>query len=117
MPKLEEVFNGIKKNQKKQREIMSAYRETLSNSHEYNEISEKLKTLKEKKKKIEDDAKAEFSNEFSQLEDLKLDMETDKELISDMVLNKLIKGESVELIDKNENQYEPIFNVRFKKIN
>lgn len=116
MPKLEEIFDRIKKNKKKQSEIRSTYKDTLSNSHEYSEIQEKIKILKEKKKKIEDDVKSDFSNDFSRLEDLKLDVETDKELMNDIAINSLVKGEPIELVDQYDNQYEPIFNVKFKKI-
>ncbi|MBT4277927.1 hypothetical protein HOD96_04240 [Candidatus Falkowbacteria bacterium] len=115
MPKLQEIFTRIQKTKKEQRKIRVLYKEALQNSHEYYELTEKLKELKEKKKQIEENVKADFNTEFSRLEDLKLEAETDKEILSDLALNQLIKGEKVEVIDQEENQYEPLFSVRFKK--
>lgn len=116
MEKLQEVFNNIEKIKKEQREIKKAYRDALLTSFEYKEVTEKLDSLKEKKRKIEDDIKEDFSSDFTRLEDLKIDLETEKEMLSDIALNKLVKGEKVEVKDKNEQPYEPVFSVKFKKI-
>ncbi len=115
MSKLQEVFARIQETKAEQRKIKSLYREALNNSQEYYEINEKLKELKNRKKQIEDNIKIEFEAEFSKLEKLKTELETDKEMLSNLALNQLIKGEKIELIDKDDNQYEPIFSVKFKK--
>lgn len=117
MGKLQDVFNNIEKIKKDQREIKKAYKDALNNSYEYSELIERLKNFKEKKKKIEEDIKEDFSSEFTRLEDLKIDLETEKEMLSDIALNRLVKGEKVEVKDRNDQPYEPIFSVKFKKIN
>lgn len=115
MGRLQDVFNNIEKLKKDQREIKKAYKDALSTSHEYGEVVEKVNELRDKKRKIEDDIKEDFSSEFTRLEDLKIDLETEKEMLSDIALNKLVKGEKVEVKDKNDVAYEPIFSVKFKK--
>ena len=39
----------------------------------------------------------------------------DIELMSDMALNKLVSGETVEVVDEAGDKYEPLFTVKFKK--
>lgn len=115
MSRLQDVFNRIQQTKKEQREIKSMYRDALTNSQRYQTVVEELKTLKEKKKKIEDSIKDEFRSEFNKLDTLKLDIENDNLLMSDLAINKLMKGETVEITDEKDNKYEPAFSVRFKK--
>ena len=116
MAKLQEVFDRIKETEKKQRELNSTFRDALASSHSYKEAVEKLKIAREKKKSIEEEVRSEFSSEFSRLEGLKLDMKTDKELLSDIALTSLMKGQTVEVHDEHDNEYEPIFSVKFNKV-
>ena len=115
MAKLEEIFNKIQNSKKEQREIKAMYKDSLSNSAEYKKIAEEIGELKEKKKRIEENAKHDFSSEFTKLDSLKTDIESDKTILADLAINQLMKGETVEIIDDYNNKYEPIFSVKFKK--
>ncbi|MDO8499549.1 MAG: hypothetical protein Q7S66_02705 [bacterium] len=115
MQNLQEIFARIQETKKKQKDIKSAYREALMNSQEYQELSAKLKTLRERKKQIESTVKQEFSSEFTKLDDMQIDLESDTVLLSDIAMSKLMKGETVEVTDEYDNKYEPVFNVKFKK--
>lgn len=115
MSRLQDVFNRIQKTKKEQKEIKAMYRDALTNNHRYQELLEEIKTLKEKKKKMEESIQDDFRSEFNKLETLKTDVENDILLMSDLAINKLIKGEPVEITDEKDNKYEPTFSVRFKK--
>ena len=115
MQDIQEIFNHIQEIKKKQKDIKSAYKEALDSSQEYGEINEKLKTLRERKKQIEAATKADFSSEFTKLDDYKIDLESDNAMLSDAALSKMVKGETVEVTDEYNNKYEPIFSVKFKK--
>ena len=91
------------------------YKQTLDNSEKYQRIKEELKQLKEKKKQIENEAKEEMSQELEELEKIKKSIADDQQLLSDVALNKVSKGESVEVTDENSAQYEPVFTVKFRK--
>lgn len=106
----------MQKTKKKQKEIRAAYKDALANSADYGKVVEDLKTLREKKKKIEMDTRADFSSEFRDLEAMKADAETDQEMLSDLALNTLVKGETVQVTDEFENKYEPVFVVKFKRV-
>lgn len=115
MQDIQEVFNRIQENKKKQKDIRRAYKDALENSQEYKEINDKMKTLRERKKQIENSIKESFSSEFTKLDDLKVDLESDMVMLGDISLTKLMKGETVEVVDQYNNIYDPLFSVRFKK--
>lgn len=115
MANLQEIFMRIKQNKQEQKKLKAVYKDSLDNNPEYRELNEKLKDLKIRKKQIETDIKSQFSSELTKLEDMKIDLDSDMEMISDLALNQLIKGERVTVKDENEAEYEPIFNVKFKK--
>jgi predicted nuclease with TOPRIM domain len=115
MSKIQEVFNRIQQTKKEQKKIRDMYKDALANSSKYKETTEKLKELKEKKKEIENDIKADFSQEFDKMETLKADIKNDQELISDISITKVSKGEKISIQDENNVSYEPVFTVRFRK--
>ncbi len=115
MNDLQAVFNRIRETRTKQKEIRRVYKDALDASHEYQEILEKLDTLKQRKKKIEFDLKNDNSNNFKALDAYKMHVKTDMEMLSDLALNKLMAGETVEVKDEDDQKYEPQFTVRFKK--
>lgn len=116
MANLQEIFNRIQETKREQKEIKSAYRDALANSVTYKEAIDKYKSLKEEKKKIEEQTKLEFKSELDRLDAIKQSLETDKILMSDLALNELTSGRTVEITDEYSNKYEPVFSVRFKKV-
>ena len=115
MAQLEEIFNRMQEAKKEQRSIRSMYKDALLNLQEYQNIVVDLDNLKKKKKQIEAQVQEDFGADFQKLDEIKLDLETDRELLSDMALNKYVKGETVEIIDQYENKYEPVFSVKFRR--
>jgi predicted nuclease with TOPRIM domain len=117
MQNLQEVFNRIKATKKEQKEIRKAYKDSLSASQSYKETVEKISGHKLRKKQIEEETKKELGQEYVKLESLKKDIDLDKEMLTDIAISTLMKGETVELADEDGNVYEPIFSVKFKKTN
>lgn len=117
MQNIQEIFARIQKNKKKMKDLKSSYSEALRTVQEYVDAMEKLKTLREKKKSIENTIRQDFANEFQQIEDLKIDLESDNEMLSDIALTQVMKGETVAVTDEYEQNYEPVFQVKFKKAN
>ncbi len=116
MANIQEIFDRMQATKKEQRELKKVYRDSLANSASYQRVVEDLKALKEKKKDLEQAIKDDMRSEFDKLERLKVDLESDKELINDLALNQMLKGQAIDIKDQHENQYEPIFSVKFKKI-
>jgi predicted nuclease with TOPRIM domain len=115
MQNVQEIFNRMQAIKKKQKDIRSAYKDALAGSAEYAELSDKLKQMRERKKQIEARVKQDFSSEFTKLDDYKIDLESDSTLLTDAVITKMMKGETVEIEDEYNNKYEPVFSVKFKK--
>ena len=115
MQDLQEIFSRIQVTKKQAKDIRSAYKDALAGSGEYVEIIEKIKTLRERKKQIENTIKNDFSGEFTKLEDFKVDLESDNTMLADAAITKMMKGEKVEVVDEYNNTYEPEFKVKFKK--
>ncbi len=115
MADLQEIFARIQETKKKQKDIKSAYRDALNSSEEYKNLTDKLTELRAKKKQIENSIKQDFSSEFQKLDDFKIDLESDNTMLSDAAFTKLLKGETVEVVDEYNNSYEPLFVVKFKK--
>ncbi len=115
MQDVQSIFNRINETKKKQKDIRSAYKEALANSEEYQDVLEKIKALRERKKQIEGTIKEEFNSEFQQLDGYRLELVSDAMLLSDAALSMLMKGETVQVTDEFNNNYEPQFSVKFKK--
>lgn len=116
MNDLQTVFERIKETKRKQKEIRRVYKDTLEQSKEYQDLIDKLDTMKARKKAIEDEVKAELESDIQKLNAYKMHIQNDNELMSDLAINQLMSGETVELVDENDQKYEPIFTVRFKKV-
>lgn len=115
MVQLQLIFDRINENKKKIKDLKQVYQDALTSSLEYKETVEKIKTLREKKKQIEETTKQQFASEFNQLDALKTDIESDMVLLSDAALSQLMKGETVEVQDEYHNVYDPVFQVKFKR--
>lgn len=116
MQDLQEIFNRIAQNKKELKDLRQAYKDALLQTGEHQEIVDQIKTLRERKKQVEQAVKDQFASEFIKMDDIKIDMESDAEMLSDIALNKYVKGETVAVTDEYENEYEPVFNVKFKKV-
>lgn len=115
MQDIQQVFHRLQGAKKKKKDLETAYKDALKTSGEYTEVSDKLGALRERKKQIELTIRQQFAGELTQLGDLKIDMASDVELLTDLAMNQFMKGESVEIVDEHGVKYEPVFKVSFKK--
>ena len=91
------------------------YRDSLIANQEYQSVVEKLDNLKIRKKQIETEIKNDQIADFQKLDAYKMNVKNDMEMLSDLALNKLVSGETVEVVDEAGDKYEPLFTVKFKK--
>lgn len=116
MKDVQEVFNRIKEKQAEQRTLRDIHRSVLANSQEYQLVLDEAKALKEKKKKVQSALESELKEEFQKIDEIKSYIASDREMLSNMALTQLLKGEKVEISDDKNNKYGPVFSVRFEKI-
>lgn len=115
MPELHEIHAKIRDARKEKKKISDVFRDMLAQSKPYQDALEELNTLKAKKHQIETELKNEFQKELEEIEKIGQEMKANAELLSDMALTKMMKGETVEITDENDVKYQPIFRVSFKK--
>ncbi|MBI4239957.1 hypothetical protein HY620_03135 [Candidatus Uhrbacteria bacterium] len=115
MASIQDVFFTIQDIKKQQREIRKMYTEALDKASDYQDVTDQLAALREKKKIIEQKIKSEFSRELDKLDDLKDGLKAEQERMSMMVLDQLAKGEIIKVRDSYNNSYDPIVKVSFKK--
>jgi len=98
------------------RDLNDMYRDALADANEYVEIGEKIKELRDKRKQIEEKIQTQLGRAWKKLEDIKSDIKVDRVRMTDVALNDLMKGETVSVKDQYDNEYEPIWTVKFKKV-
>lgn len=114
---MQEVFDKIQEHKKTCKEIGREYRDALSQSEGYEDTKEELKKLREKKKAQESAIQAEMGSRYEELEKSKSEIESLGQMLTDIAMTSLMKGESINLKDKNNAEYEPSYKITFKKIN
>ena len=115
MNTIQDVFLSIQGSKKKQRELRAMYREAQLQSPEYQDIVAEIKTLSEKKKKIEQKLRSEFSSELEQLDTLKTTLKEEHEKLVSIAIDHLAKGETMRVIDGSNTIYDPVIKISFKK--
>lgn len=115
MQQLQMVFNDYQSVKKEIKDIKNEYKDILVQDQEYQIICEKLNLLKEEKKQHELSAQLDMGIRWGRLEELKSEEKKLKEMITDISITNLMKGESVEVRDEYDNLYTPNYNVNYKK--
>ena len=113
--KIKELHQEILSAQDERKELNKVLREGLAQSKEYQDIVDELNRLRARKKTIEAAVRNQYSSEFNKSEDLKLDIKDTKMVLSDLLLNELLKNNSVEVQDAENNKYVPQIVVTLKK--
>lgn len=112
---LDLVFARQKEQKRKMRDLKKMIRDGFANSKSYQETNDQLELLKKKKAQIEMAIREEYAAEIVQIDKLRLSIAQDGDLMTDMAVSQMMKGETVEVKDENEVKYEPKFKVSFKK--
>ena len=115
MPNTQDIFSRIEEAKREQREIKSVYRDMLASSEEYENMTDELKTLKAKKKQIETSMQNQMSEKWTRFETLQRGIVDDRQLMADAALKDLLAGEPVRVTGLRDEEYEPLFAVRFRK--
>ena len=115
MSKLQEIHARIRANKEEKRKVNVIFKDVLAQSKPYQDIVEELNEIKLKKTRIENEIRSDFTKELERLEKIALDVKSDEVLLTDLSLTMLMKGQSLELMDENDQKYEPVFKISYKK--
>ena len=112
---LKEILAGIADAKRQRRQIKAALKSELDQSKYYQEVLQQLVQLKRKKKQMEAEVEHGMESDLKKSEQLSLFIKDETQLLSDVALNKFMKGETIEVRDENDAVYEPRFTVKFKR--
>ena len=115
MQDIQDIFNRLQEKKKEVNQIRRVYKDSLLSVPSYEETLHKIQALQMQKKKIEYAIQEQMSAEFNKLETLKKDIEGDKQMLADIALSTMLKGETVKVVDEYNNEQLPHFKVTFKK--
>ncbi len=112
---IQDIFDRLQEKKKQVSVIRRKYKEELATSAEYGRIREDMEKLRAKKKQYEISIKQRAGANFARVDELALAVRQDAQLLSDITITSIMKGERVEIKDEH-SEYEPVFTVRFRKI-
>lgn len=116
MQDLQEIYSRIQETKAKVKELRAEYKDALAGLPEYQSVKEKSDGYRLRKKQLEAEVKKGLAGSFDALERLKASLSADQQMLSDISMSKLMKGETVELTGENDSRFEPVFSVKFRRV-
>jgi hypothetical protein len=115
MKPIQDLFNRLQEKRRTQSQIRKQYKDALMASSEYQKILDEANKLRAKKRAYELSVKEQSEAQFKRLDDLALTIRQDTQMLSDVALTAIMKGDRIEVRD-DRAEYEPVFAVRFRKL-
>jgi epoxyqueuosine reductase QueG len=117
MKTVQEIFDRLQEKKKQVSVVRRKYKEELAATSEYQRINDEMAKLREKKKKYEASVKQQSGANFARIDELALTIKQDAQMLSDVALTTVLKGDRIEVKDSERQvEYEPVFTVRFRKM-
>lgn len=114
MQNAQEVYTRILKTKKSIKEIKSELTGYYKEDSGYKQIEEKMRLYRQNKKQITTQINQQYPKLVTALDDLKIDLASDKELLNDIIMTKMMKGEDIKLENEYQQTMFPIFSVTLK---
>jgi len=111
----QELYNEIKEATRKKKDLNRVIQDAYKNNKEFQDLKDELDKLKARKKELETSTRQEYSSEFNDLDDLKIDIKDMRIVLSDLLWNEIMKNHPIEVVDEYKNKYVPNILVTLKK--
>ncbi len=115
MKDVQDIFDQVQDLKKEQRNIRKEYKDALYNTEGYEDLLEELKKMRDKKKQMEVQVQEEMGSRYEELETNKSEITELSQMISDVAMSSVAEGKNINVTDKYNNLYEPVYKVTFKK--
>lgn len=113
---LQLIYDEIAEKKRDKKDLEKQYKDALANTDEYEEIIEKIRELTDKRKGIEALVQTKLGKTWEKLEEIKDEVAEKKITMTDLAMNDLMAGKTVLIKDEAGNEYEPVWSVKFRKI-
>jgi len=100
-----------------QKKTLDDYKYALKNNQPYQTLLSDIQELNSKKKVLELSVAGEVGLNEDKLDEIKREIKSKNEMLSDVAINELMAGKTVEVEDEDGNKYIPVWSVKFKKVN
>jgi len=110
----QDVFTRLEQNKEKLREVNRQIKEHYESNSDYANLVEQGKAVGEKKKQLRVELNGSIEKLLESRDDLKIDVASDKDLLTDILLIKVAKQEETLIKDKYQQTVMPLFTVKFK---
>jgi len=113
---LQLIYDDVAEKKLEKKDLQEMYRDALTNTDEYLKLTEQIAELRDKRKNIELKIQNQLGRAWEKLEDIKSEIDVDKVRMTDQALTDLMEGRTVAVKDQYDNEYEPVWGVKFRKI-
>ena len=115
MKDVQDIFDQVQELKKEQKDIRKEYKDALYNTEGYEDLLEELKKTRDKKKQMEVQVQESMGSRYDEMEKNKGDINELSQMISDVAMSSIAEGKNINVTDKYNNLYEPVYKVSFKK--
>jgi septal ring factor EnvC (AmiA/AmiB activator) len=117
MQDLQTLFNELELLKDERAGIQKDYKDMLANDSEYQRLKDAYDTARIEKNAAEAAIKASMGGSFDRVEEIKVETDAIKEMISDIVITSLAKGLPIpEVTDRNHQPYIPAYTAKLQKV-
>lgn len=109
------VFNQALSLAAQKKELERVLNEELASHPQHNKIKSNLEDAQQKMKELKMSIVNKFKSEANKLDDLKCDIASEKQMLTDIALADYINGKNINTKDKDGIEYEPFFSLKYKK--
>jgi len=113
---LQLFYDEILDKKEVKKRLIAQYSEALRENPVYQKLLNELLTIKERKMAIESQTLTSLGKVEPELEEVKEEIKSQREAMTDAALSALVKGETVTVQDSSGIEYEPVWSVKFVKI-
>lgn len=108
----QEVFARVNELKDQLKEKKNELKDCWLQNPDYERVEKEIEMLHEKRLALRQEINAMYPELIETIDVLKLELKSEKELFTDMMVAKTMKGESIELRDQYEQPCLPFFNVK-----
>jgi predicted nuclease with TOPRIM domain len=113
---LQLIFDEVALKAQEAKAIKAELKDSLDQVSEYVELTEEAKRINERRKALREDIRRKMGDRYAKLEELEDDLKDDKQMMSDLAMAGITEGKPQTVKDSWGNEYEPVFSVKFRRV-
>lgn len=116
MKQLQLIYDEVIEKSEEVRSFNREVKRELDGNVEYRSLGDDIRDIKEKRALIRLSVLEKFGIQTERIGEVISQIKDEKQKMTDVAMTNLMKGLTVLVKDKYEDEYEPVWSVKFKKI-